>query len=212
MHDKSILIVSHQKMISDVMALYFEATESLRATVVESVAAGLATVTSEGPFDLVVADFGLVGPTARRPLEQLVQKSRPKPVVLLFDRLEADSLGYAMQIGCAGVLLKSMTAKSALNAVKFIMDGETYFPLIKHRDSIGGDEGELAGLTKSEQTVLMLLSQGLANRDISETIRKSEPTVKMHVSSIMRKLKVNNRTRAVIVAQEKGLLNLANRP
>ena len=122
-----------------------------------------------------------------------------------------------MRAGARGFLLKDVTLDQLVDAVRTLAAGGTMIrPLLTARA-----EGELAtrgagipavfdgqagDLTEREREVLRLLASGFSNREIAKALFVAEGTVKNHVSSILTKLGVRDRTRAVIKAAERGLL------
>ena len=112
----------------------------------------------------------------------------------------------ALQAGAAGFIPKSLPAKSLVNAVKFMIMGETYAPInfmtaddeITH--NILADK-----LTDREQQVLKGLTEGKSNKEIARDLAIKEPTVKLHMKTLYRKVGAANRTQAALIAREAGL-------
>lgn len=120
-----------------------------------------------------------------------------------------------LQAGAKGYLLKDVSLESLVNAIEKVHQGETLVqPVITERILRGLaslDAGEstpslMAELTPKELEILRLMAGGYSNREISVAIHKSEGTVKNQVSSILEKLGVRDRTRAVLNAINLGLL------
>jgi DNA-binding NarL/FixJ family response regulator len=68
------------------------------------------------------------------------------------------------------------------------------------------EDARITGLSEREREILLLLARGLSNREIAEHVHLSEATIKTHVASVLAKLQVRDRVRAVIVAYESGLV------
>lgn len=120
-----------------------------------------------------------------------------------------------LQAGAKGYLLKDVSLESLVNAIEKVQQGETLVqPVITERIlkglaslDTGDTEAHLVGeLTPKELEILRLMAGGYSNREISVAIHKSEGTVKNQVSSILEKLGVRDRTRAVLHAINLGLL------
>ena len=109
-------------------------------------------------------------------------------------------------MGGAGIVLKTASLKNLQNELRFMAGGGRYMPieLVEQRNK-SREEGEPT-LSPREFSVLELLAQGRQNREIGEALTLAEPTVKMHVKSICKKLGVANRTQAVIVAKDKHII------
>ena len=114
-----------------------------------------------------------------------------------------------LDLGASGYLGKSAGAEEIRKSIETVLRGEVWVPADV---DTGGDEASsevfarLASLTPQQIRVLMMLSDGLMNKQIAYELSISEATVKAHVSAILQKLKVDSRTQAVIVASriEKG--------
>jgi two-component system nitrate/nitrite response regulator NarL len=131
-------------------------------------------------------------------------------LVMLTVSEDPETVTEALSLGAAGYLVKGVHADTMLDALRGIVDGETYVsPEIAgriltamNRPPPTDDDGRLgmAALTPRERDVLELLAQGNTNREIAEALTLSEKTVKRHVTGILTKLQVRNRTEAAIRA------------
>ena len=108
--------------------------------------------------------------------------------------------------GAAGFVPKTLSAKSLVNAVRFMSMGEQYAPLEFLRTAEEKDGNPLADrLSRREMEVLERLTQGKSNKEIARDLDIREPTVKLHVKTLYRKIGAANRTQAAIFAKEAGL-------
>jgi len=111
----------------------------------------------------------------------------------------------AVQAGARGYLLKNMLRKELVNAIHSLAAGKRYFPepiASELLDAIAKD-----GLTPREIQVLERAALGLGNGDIATQLAICEDTVKGHMRSIMTKLKARNRTHAVSIALQRGIID-----
>lgn len=106
--------------------------------------------------------------------------------------------------GAAGYFPKTLPARSVVNAIRFMAAGETYMPLDMMRQPSAAESAE-PGLTPREREVLALLCEGLANKEIARDLGLREPTIKLHVKTICRKLSARNRSHAAMLARERAL-------
>jgi two-component system, NarL family, nitrate/nitrite response regulator NarL len=117
----------------------------------------------------------------------------------------------ALAAGAAGFVPKTLPPKSFLNAIKFMLSGETYLPA-EMRSARLSDlfnyNGSEAKLNQRELAVLRLLGEGKVNRVIGRELGISEAAVKQLFKSIFRQLGVTNRTQAAISARELGLVKV----
>jgi DNA-binding NarL/FixJ family response regulator len=112
----------------------------------------------------------------------------------------------ALEAGAAGFVPKTLTAKSLVNAVRFMVAGEQYAPLNFMTATDGAPPNALAAkLSARELQVLRGLTQGKANKEIARDLDLQEPTVKLHVKTLYRKISAANRTQAALIAREAGL-------
>jgi two-component system, NarL family, response regulator LiaR len=168
--------------------------------------------------DVVLMDLslpGVSGVEATRRLAALVPEVR----ILIFTAYVGDrSVVEAVQAGASGYLLKDASAEDLIRAIKAAARGEPSLSpgatavvldrLRAHRFAWSSERGGLAGsdLTWREREVLALLVQGKENQEIAQSLSISLETVKHHISAILAKLKVPNRTLAAVEAVWRGLV------
>ncbi len=129
-------------------------------------------------------------------------------VIALTSVLEDKSVVGAVKAGAIGYLLKDTEAEELCRAIKAAADGQVQLsPEAQTRlmRELRSPENPDA-LTEREQEVLVLLANGLSNRDISEKLCIAEKTVKTHVSNVLAKLSVKSRTQAALHAWQAGLV------
>ena len=176
---------------------------------------GLDVVAAERP-DVVLLDLRMPVLDGIGMLEELAQAEH-RPAVLVLTTFDDDDLVVAaLRAGARGYLLKDVTLDEVVEAVRTLTRGERLVqPAITARvlDRLVGrqlDEPVPAGpqvqLTARETEVLRLLAAGWSNREIARALHLAEGTVKNHVSALMLKLGVRDRTRAVIRALDLGLV------
>jgi DNA-binding NarL/FixJ family response regulator len=167
--------------------------------------------------------------TIRR-LRQHVQQNnalgQPKtlPRIIVFTAFDNDErIISALEAGADGYLLKGAPREDIFNAIRITMQGGSLLQpvvaskLLRHMGQQRGqgdhrsrsyDDIPFEALTERELEVLALLAQGMPNKEIATRLIISERTAKFHVSSIMGKLGASNRTEAVSLAAQKGLITL----
>ena len=111
-----------------------------------------------------------------------------------------------LQAGAQGYLLKDAKPNELLNAIRIVHNGQQYVSLTVARKLVERMNNPV--LSERELEVLRLMAQGLSNQDIGTALNIGESTVKSHVTRILSKLEVSDRTQAVIVAVKRGLVNL----
>jgi len=138
------------------------------------------------------------------------------PRVLVLTTFDLDEHVYdALAAGASGFLLKDVTAERLFEAVRVVAAGEALLaPAITRRliaefarlRPRAPARGTLDALTPRETDVLRLLAQGLSNPELAACLHVGEETVKTHVSRILSKLGLRDRTQAVVMAYETGLV------
>lgn len=148
----------------------------------------------------------------------------PVKVIIVGSDHETTHVKEAIKTGVHGYILEEMDMFSFVDAIRLISTGESYYHssvtsdlveeyrklLQKEADEEQGTEvyRPLHLYTKRECEVLQLLTDGQSNRQIAETLDISEKTVKNHVSSLFKKMKVNDRTQAVVTAIKNNWVEL----
>jgi DNA-binding NarL/FixJ family response regulator len=167
--------------------------------------------------DVVLLDLEMPGTDGVQALQQIQNASNP-PHVIVFTAFDTDErILSALRAGAKGYLLKGAPREEIFNAIRIVSQGGSLLqPVVasrlleritlESRDETGEDLIE--PLTEREQEVLELLGQGLTNKEIASRLFITERTVKFHVSAILRKLDAGNRTEAVTIAVQAGILDL----
>ncbi|MHA4813749.1 response regulator transcription factor [Streptomyces aculeolatus] len=144
----------------------------------------------------------------------------PHPRVLILTTFDLDEYVYdALAAGASGFLLKDVTAEQLFAAVRVVAAGEAllapavtrrliaeFARLRAARPERDGAAAPLAALTPRETEVLRLLAEGLSNPELAARLHVGEETVKTHVSRLLAKLGLRDRTQAVVMAYETGLV------
>jgi DNA-binding NarL/FixJ family response regulator len=137
------------------------------------------------------------------------------PVIMLTTFDDHESVLQALQTGAKGYLLKDVSLETLVNAIETVYQGKTLIqPAITEKllEGLRGVNGQFEAsdipepLTEREIEILRLLAAGCSNREMSQSLFKSEGTIKNQVSSILSKLGVRDRTRAVLKSIELGLI------
>ncbi|MBG0564206.1 response regulator [Actinoplanes aureus] len=166
--------------------------------------------------DVVLMDIRMPGMDGIEATRRLVGATGP-PRVLILTTFDLDELVYAaLDAGASGFLLKDATAERLFDAVRVVAAGEALLApsvtrrlvaefarlRVRRRDA----DAALATLTARETEVLRLIAEGLSNPEIAARLVVGEETVKSHVSRVLAKLSLRDRTQAVVVAYESGLV------
>jgi DNA-binding NarL/FixJ family response regulator len=155
--------------------------------------------------DLILLDLKMPGVQGFSGLMYLRAQYPGVPAVVVSANEDAPVIRRSLDFGASGFVPKSSTAEQIRAALAAVLEGEIWVPA--GIDLTEDDDGEdtqmaarLATLTPQQVRVLMMLSQGLLNKQIAYELGVSEATVKAHVSAILQKMGVESRTQAVIAA------------
>jgi len=181
-------------------------------------AAAMALAAKHPDIRIVLLDLKLADESGFCTLEKLSNDLPDAAIVIVSALDDARSIARSYKSGAKGYIVKSSTSDVLRHALPLMLSGETYIPShamplltglsSEELNSTAGTAG-LPGapeLTPRQTEILLLMAQGLQNKDIASTLGMLEGTVKVHVKSILQKLNVNNRTHAVVTGLRLGLV------
>ncbi len=165
--------------------------------------------------DVILMDLGLPKLDGIAATRQIKQEIPDCAIVVLTVHDDDDHLFGAIKAGADGYVLKDSPPEQLARAIRAAAAGECFLPgpltrrMVAEFNRISGMRAAakevFAELTRREMEVLELLGEGMRNRQIAERLFISEKTVKNHVSSILAKLHLNDRTEAALLAARHGL-------
>jgi len=168
--------------------------------------------------DVVLMDVRMPSLDGIEATRQLAEAGTPGPRVLILTTFDLDQYVFdALRAGASGFLLKDVTAERLFDAVRVVAAGEALLaPAVTRRliseftrlRPVPDDQppAAMGTLTPRETEVLRLVAEGLSNPEIAQRLVVTEETVKTHVSRILAKLGLRDRTQAVVAAYESGLV------
>src|SRR5690606_17572915 len=162
-----------------------------------------AALAAERDCDLVLLDLNMPGVRGFSGLLLLRAQYPDVPVMIISAVEDVAVIRRAFELGAAGYLHKSVGPPEIRRAIETVLAGEMFVPEtvdLSSEDANTALMRRLATLTPQQVRVLMMLSDGLMNKQIAYELSISEATVKAHVSAILQKLDVDSRTQAVIAA------------
>jgi len=206
-------VQNHRIVIADDHPLFREALKQALADLVHvarfeeagTLAETIALLDNGSPVDLVLLDLKMPGALGLSGLIYLRAEYPAVPVAIVSASEDLAVIRRALNLGASGFIPKSTPTSSIRSAVMSILDGRTWVPSSLDDMTLEDDEADLlasrvATLTPQQLRVLMMLREGLLNKQIAFELAVSEATIKAHVSAILQKLNVESRTQAVIAA------------
>lgn len=169
----------------------------------------LQTVVEENPgADLLFLDLNMPGVSGFSALAYIRNNYASLPTVIVSAMDDPSVIRRSIQHGASGFIPKSSPISTIEDGIKAVLDGEVWLPDgIELRDNrLSGEEVSMADavgkLTPHQFRVLMMLGEGLLNKQIAYQLSVSEATIKAHITAIFRKMNVSNRTQAVLAVQQ----------
>src|ERR1051325_6499617 len=200
-------------VIADDHPLFRDALRQAVATVVASAKiddAGsfeelTALLEQDSDVDLILPDLSMPGISGFSGLIYLRAQYPAIPVVIVSASDDAGTIRRSLDFGASGFIPKRFGVETLRDAIMKVMEGDVWVPPDTDLSAAGDPDmtrlrDRLVTLTPQQVRVLMMLSEGLLNKQIAYELGVSEATIKAHVSAILQKLGVERRTRAVLAA------------
>lgn len=208
-----VLIVEDQTLVREGLERLLNLTDDI--AVVERAFDGQEALEKlrESSPDVVLLDVRMPKMSGIEFLRSLNEAGNPTPTILLTTFDDDAALLNGIRLGAKGYLLKDVSLATLTDAIRLVAQGGTMIsPIVTERLLRGFKEAPLPTsqncaeerLTQRETEIMRLMTGGYSNREIASALELAEGTVKNHVSNILGKLGVRDRTRAVLRAIEKG--------
>jgi len=192
----------------------FSATEILETDNFDSL---LAVVEQTPSLEIVFLDLHMPGNNGFTGLSQLRNHYPDLVVIMVSSDDDAEIMNKAIDLGAAAFIPKSSDLLTITSAINCVLEGEEWLPENTHLSADKAQENnyqklakQLSQLTPQQYIVLTFIADGQLNKQIAYDLDIKETTVKKHVSAILAKLEVNNRTLAGLAYQQLHLTNAEN--
>jgi DNA-binding NarL/FixJ family response regulator len=199
----SVLIVDDHPVVRQGLRALLEVQDGIEVAGEAGDGGTALALAAEHAPDVILLDLKLPGPDGIAVLGELKARGVTARVLVLTSATEPASASLAVRSGAAGVLYKDVDPDALVRAIRAVHDGhlllapEAAGTLLR---SANWAWGGLDALTRREREVLAELAKGQSNREIARVLGVSEKTVKAHVSSVLAKLGVQDRTQAALLA------------
>jgi DNA-binding NarL/FixJ family response regulator len=157
--------------------------------------------------DLIVVDLFMPGVGSGDAVARIVDAYPAAKVVVMSGHEEPEEIALGLSAGAKGFISKTMSSEQFRSALGVVIAGGTYAPTSLMRGSgvVSDARGALAKLTPRELEVLQLLVKGASNKEVCRVLDLAEPTVKLYVGQILKKLGARNRAEAAVKGLQAGL-------
>src|SRR5207237_3666572 len=204
----SVLIVDDHPVVRRGLRVLLEVQDGIEVAGEAGDGATALALAAELSPDVVLLDLKLPGMDGVAVLTELKTRTSKARVLVLTSATEPASASLALRSGAAGVVYKDVDPDALVRAIRSVHDGhlllapEAAGTLVRAAGTCGPGAygGGLEALTSREREVLAELTKGRSNREIARALSVSEKTVKAHVSSVLAKLGVQDRTQAALIA------------
>lgn len=208
-----VLIADEQSLFRDGLALRLKQIQpDIDIIQAANIAEVQKLISKETDIDIVIFDIDMAEFSTLETLNKIKSFLPESKIIAISNSEDTRTIKKILSFGVKGYIPKRLDSTILGGALKLILDGGTYIPsaLLENISSSNNSlqiEGVLKkSLTNRQSQVLDLIAQGKSNKQIAYDMGVSEATVKLHINALLRSLKVNNRTQAVITAQKMGLI------
>ncbi len=155
--------------------------------------------------DVVILDLRMSGIGGLATIRALREEFPGVRIVIFSNYARGEEIYQALKTGAAGFVVKNMNLNRLLEAIRAVHAGEKYLP---PELAVRLSERTFSPLSERETEVLSLIAKGQTNKEIAVALGVTEGTVKLHVTNILSKLEVNARTEALVVAVQRGIIDI----
>lgn len=155
--------------------------------------------------DVVVLDLRMPGQNGFETIRLMREEFGNVRILVFSNYASGEEVYQAFKAGACGFVVKEMSLERLLEAIRKVHAGEQYIPS-EIASRLNGRV--LSQLSSREMEVLTLIAKGLSNKQIAQQLNLVEGTVKLHVTNILSKLRVSDRTQAIIAGVKHGLISL----
>jgi two-component system, NarL family, nitrate/nitrite response regulator NarL len=161
--------------------------------------------------DLALVDLRLADESGLDLITETIRQGATCKFIVLTSSTDEEDFKRAKEIGVDGYVLKEALPEELMHAIRVVSRGRRYYDsgvldLVMNANEPIEEDGQVEQLTPKEKEVLIELGKGLSNKEISQSLFITEYTVKKHVSQILAKLGLSDRTQAALYANVKGLV------
>lgn len=210
-----VALIDDQMLIRQGIKGLLELSDQVEVVALASDGDQAVTLAKKHCPDVILMDIRMPRMNGIQAIEALNKVGIEVPVIILTTFDDHELVLKGIQAGAKGYMLKDVSLESLIGAIESVFKGEMIVQPAITENLLRGLHGQNAefeslpnpqDLTNRETEILRLMASGYSNKEISSALHKSEGTIKNHVSNILSKLGVRDRTRAVLRSIELGLI------
>jgi len=209
----------HNVVISGLMGALERAFDGASFSLAHDSAEVFRLLGHKSDYDLALVDLNMPGMDGFKFLRQLCSEFPVLKVAVISGVEDSGSIKKAIALGAGGFIPKSVSEDTLINAVRLVLRGDVYLPThVLNAEIDAGDDQAIPEsaidvknayqvLTERQREIMLLLGEGMSNKDIARRLDLSENTIKVHVSGILRALNLRNRTQAGVIGEKMRRIN-----
>ena len=200
----NIVIADDHDLVRDTIAAYLSKEGSFTIHTASDFGTAFRLANNGRVTHLAILDYNMAGMDGLSGIQRMKEFHPNTKIILMSGVASLETARSAIDMGADGFVPKSMSALSMINAIKFVLAGEKYFPAELSEGSNAPKQGGFMGLTDREAETLRFVCKGMSNKEIAREMGLQEVTIKLHVKNILKKLGATNLTQAALIAQNNG--------
>lgn len=200
----TILLADDHLLVRDTIAAYLEASGGFAVTTAQDLEEALGILQTTNQIELAIIDYKMPGMDGLEGFARVRSRHPDLKIALISGVADPSVAEDAFELGARGYFPKSIPVTLMLEGVRRVLNGELVDELVPElvENQQTSSVRESFGLTSREFEILKMLALGHSNKLIASELELKEVTVKFHVSNIMGKLGVTNRTQAALIARK----------
>jgi len=203
MNNETILIADDHPLFRQALSVMLHSRFSTARLLEAETIPELEQVLAQQSVDLLLLDLDIPGAQGFNTLINIRQQYPDLGVIIVSGIEDSETINKAMHHGAAGFIPKSSTVDNMAHAIARVFSGELWAPHLNDSEtSDNAIDDKISLLTPQQNKILLMIGEGLLNKQIAHELGLTESTIKSHTSIIFLKLGVRNRTQAVIALND----------
>ena len=202
----TILLADDHQLVRDTIAAYLASSGRFKVETAKDLDEALEILNKPTQVDIAMLDYQMPGMDGLEGFAQVRSRYPDLKLTIISGVAEADVAEKAMGLGAKGYFPKSISVTAMVDGLRRVLEGESVNDFAIFGDATGSAPSlqERFGLTSRENQIVQMIALGHSNKLIASELELAEVTVKFHVSNVMEKLGVTNRTQAAVLARNEA--------